>query len=282
MNKIIWISSFPKSGNTWLRYFLANYFFNKEKIFDQKIIRSIQKFPDDLNIFEKIASAKDINLNPYNISKYWIKSQELMQIKKGNVAFLKNHNALVNINNYEFTNKELSLAAIYIVRDPRDVIVSYAKFKNIKYDMAIDHICAKNLLYFKELKKNKFPKVEIIGSWKFNYTSWRDGIPDMPKFFLKYEDLLKNSYDFFYKLISFLSGILNFSINEEQLKLSIEFSNFDKLKEVEKKIGFYENVSTNPFFRVGKSNNWKKQLTNSQISLIEKECGEEMEFLGYL
>ena len=54
LNKIIWISSFPKSGNTWLRYFLANYFFNKEKIFDQKIIRSIQKFPDDFNIFQKI------------------------------------------------------------------------------------------------------------------------------------------------------------------------------------------------------------------------------------
>ena len=97
MKKIIWISSYPKSGNTWVRYLIANYFFNKDKIFDQSIIENIKKFPDSLNSYKHIINQKKEELlnNPYNISKYWIKSQEQMEVQKGNITFLKNHNALV-------------------------------------------------------------------------------------------------------------------------------------------------------------------------------------------
>ena len=105
MNKIIWISSYPKSGNTWMRYLIANYFFNSERIFNQKIIKNIKKFPMDV-LLKKISTKNELIENPYNISKYWIKSQELMKIKKGNVAFLKNHNALVSINKQDFTNEK--------------------------------------------------------------------------------------------------------------------------------------------------------------------------------
>ena len=159
MNKIIWISSYPKSGNTWMRYLIANYFFNSERIFDQKIIKIIKKFPIH-NLIEKIATKKELIENPYNISKYWIKSQRLMKIIKGNVSFMKNHNALVSINKQDLTNENYSLASIYIVRDPRDVVISYAKFKNLSYDRIIEQLCSKNLVYVLDTKYN-FPRIEI-------------------------------------------------------------------------------------------------------------------------
>ena len=123
MKKIIWISSYPKSGNTWVRYLIANYFFNSERKFDQKIIRFVKKFPID-DFIKQLSTKKELVDNPYNISKYWMKSQELMKVVKGNVVFLKNHNALVSINKKDFTNENHSLASIYIVRDPRDVVLS--------------------------------------------------------------------------------------------------------------------------------------------------------------
>ena len=279
MQKIIWISSYPKSGNTWVRYLIANYFFNLERKFDQKIIRFVKKFPID-DLIKKISTKKELIENPYNISKYWIKSQELMKVIKGNVVFLKNHNALVSINKKDFTNENHSLASIYIVRDPRDVVISYAKYRNLSYDQSIEQLCSKKLFYLLDIKED-FPRIEILGSWKFHYNSWRDGVPNMPKVIVKYEDLLDNCYNNFYKIIDFLSKILGFEINIEQLKFSIEFSNFEKLQKDEKKLGFFENSGNTNFFRSGNKEYWKNELSISQIKKIEKEFDEEMKFLGY-
>ena len=280
MKKIIWISSYPKSGNTWVRYLIANYFFNSERKFDQKIIRYVKKFPLD-DLIKKISTKKELIENPYNISKYWIKSQELMKVIKGNVVFLKNHNALVSINKKDFTNENHSLASIYIVRDPRDVVISYAKYRDLSYDRSIEQLCSKKLFYLID-KKMDFPRIEILGSWKFNYTSWRDGLPNVPKIIVKYEDLLENCYDHFYKVISFLSNILNFEINEDQIKFSVDISSFENLKQNENLNGFFESDGKTKFFRRGKYGNWKNELSNSQIKYIEKELNSEMKFLGYL
>ena len=279
MQKIIWISSYPKSGNTWVRYLIANYFFNSERKFDQKIIRFVKKFPID-DLIKKISTKKELIENPYNISKYWIKSQELMKVIKGNFVFLKNHNALVSINKKDFTNENHSLASIYIVRDPRDVVISYAKYRNLSYDRSIEQLCSKKLFYLLDIKED-FPRIEILASWKFHYNSWRDGVPNMPKVIVKYEDLLDNCYNNFYKIMDFLSKILGFEINTEQLKFSIEFSNFEKLQKNEKKLGFFENSGNTNFFRSGNKEYWKNELSISQIKKIEKEFDEEMKFLGY-
>jgi len=130
--------------------------------------------------------------------------------------------------------------------------------------------------------KYDFPRIEILGSWRFHYTSWRDGVPNMPKVIVRYEDLLDNCYSNFYKIIDFLSKILGFKINEEQLKFSIEFSNFEKLQKDEKKLGFFENSGNTNFFRCGKKEYWKNELSLSQVKKIEKEFEEEMKFLGYI
>ena len=212
-----------------MRYLIANYFFNSERKFDQKIIKFVKKFPID-DLIKKISTKKELIENPYNISKYWIKSQRLMKVIKGNVTFMKNHNALVSINRQNLTNENHSLASIYIVRDPRDVVISYAKYRNLSYDRSIEQLCSKKLFYLID-RKMDFPRIEILGSWKFNYASWRDGLPNVPKIIVKYEDLLENCYDHFYKIIFFLSNILNFEINEDQIKFSVDISNFKNLKQ---------------------------------------------------
>ena len=86
----------------------------------------------------------------------------------------------------------------------------------------------------------------------------------------------------FYNIIDFLSKILGFKINIEQIEFSIESSSFNNLKKFENKMGFFENTSKSDFFRSGKVGNWKKELNVSQIKHIETEFKSEMKLLGYL
>ena len=277
--KIIWISSYPKSGNTWMRYLLANYFYNLSKKFDPQIIKNIEKFQIDYNLKKNLFQKEDLGKYPYNISKYWIKSQEKIKIENGNTVFFKNHNALVSINNNEFTNESLSLAAIYIVRDPRDVVVSYAKYRNLSYDQTIENLISKNLFYVRS--KDDPSNIEILGSWKFHYNSWKNGLPSLPRIIVKYEDLLNDCYFYFLNVISFLSKVLNFSINKEQISNSVEYSSFEKLKNYERNNNYFENTGNNKFFRKGVSRDWVNELTKEQIKKIENEFSNEMDFLGY-
>ena len=280
MNKLIWISSYPKSGNTWMRFLIANYFYNTERKNNFRIIKNIPKFPKS-GFLKNIATKEELIKNPYSIAKYWLKSQKQIKIKNGNFIFLKNHNALASVNGNEFTNENISLASIYVVRDPRDVVVSYGSYRNYDYDKTIEFLCSKKLSY-NLTPQPDFPDIEILGSWKFHYISWRDGVPNMPRIIVKFEDLVNNCYKCFYKTINFLSGILDFNIDEEQIKFSVEISKFRNLKNNEKKLGFEDNSGYTNFFRSGKIGQWKSELSNSQITKITNEFEKEMKYLGYL
>tara|TARA_Y100000996_G_scaffold396780_1_gene363210 strand:- start:27 stop:875 length:849 start_codon:yes stop_codon:yes gene_type:complete len=282
MNKIIWIASYPKSGNTWLRYFLGNYYFNNKDNFEPEIIKNIKKFHLDKELIKSKFHNQDFIKNPYNVSKYWIESQKKLEIKKGNVVFLKTHNALINIENNEFTNSDLTLAIIYIIRDPRDVVVSYSKYRHLDYDKTIEHMIGSkvNIPFVRDAKDAS--NIEITGSWAFHYNSWKDGISVIPRIIIKYEDLLSNSENIFTNIIKFLSNIMKFEVNYKKIKSSNNLSKFTKLKNFEEKNNFFENNSSENFFRIGKSGNWKKELNKDQIKKIEDSFKIEMINLGYL
>ena len=282
MNKIIWIASYPKSGNTWLRYFLGNYYFNNKDNFEPEIIKNIKKFHLDKELIKSNFHNQDFIKNPYNVSKYWIESQKKLEIKKGNVVFLKTHNALINIENNEFTNSDLTLAIIYIIRDPRDVVVSYSKYRHLDYDKTIEHMIGSkvNIPYVRDAKDAS--NIEITGSWAFHYNSWKDGISVIPRIIIKYEDLLSNSEKIFTNIIKFLSNIMKLEVNYKKIKSSNNLSKFTKLKNFEAKKNFFENNSSENFFRIGKSGNWKKELNKDQIKKIEDSFKIEMINLGYL
>ncbi len=282
MKKIIWIASYPKSGNTWLRYFLGNYYFNKKDNFEPEIIKNIKKFHIDKELIKSNLHNQDFIEYPYSVSKYWIESQKKLKIKKGNVVFLKTHNALINIENNEFTNSDLTLAIIYIIRDPRDVVVSYSKYRHLDYDKTIDYMIGSkvNVPFVRDVKDSA--NIEITGSWAFHYNSWKDGISLIPRIIIKYEDLLNNSLENFTNLIKFLSNVMKLEVNYEKIITSNNLSKFKTLKNFETKNKFFENNSKEDFFRIGKSGNWKNELNKYQIKKIEDSFQTEMKYLGYL
>ena len=284
---IIWLASYPKSGNTWLRSFIASLLFNESDNLSLKSLSNIPQFPlrSHFNNFVNNHEIDDLN----KVSSYWIKSQQIINLDK-KVKFFKTHHALCKINSSIFTNYENSLGVIYIVRDPRNVISS------IKYHFSKEnYIEAKNFLFdenrclgkkFDETSKNKNrDMVTLIASWKTHYNSWKN----MKKNYLiiKYEDLVKNPKEEFNKIAIFLGSLFNNRFSVDVVNNAIELSSFNKLKEMEEKYGFTESSVSekgekNKFFYLGPKNDWQKILNNNLINEINKEFATELKELGYL
>ena len=277
MKKIIWLSSFPKSGNTWMRHLLSNYYFNEEKVFDFYKSEKIKKFKVQKDFRKKIDKSdvvKSLNEN----SQYWIKSQENWK-SEGDILFLKNHNANVSFKNNFFTNDEISKAIIYIVRDPRDVVISASYFWKKSIDWVIEKIC--NDEYFTSINERDDTDFEFYSTWKINFISWiyAKHTEKVPKILIKYEDLLKDTNKEFNKILDFINKLNGEKTNISQLNFSVENSQFKKLSHSESK----NNIENeDKFFRSGKSNQWINNLSQEQLRKIENSFKNEMSFLGYI
>ena len=251
-------------------------------------LRAIINYPHSTQFDDLVNNLFDFN----EIAGSWIASQKKINLDK-NLRFFKTHNMLGKFRGHPFTNSENTLGAIYIVRDPRNVITSVKNHYSLSsYDEAQkfifkdDQILAlsdrQKALY---LKSKKFPLTQYVGSWKTHYLSWKN----MKKNYIlvKYEDLYENSKSEFTKIASFIGGLLKVKFTEAQIENAINLSSFERLENMEKENGFSESTvdkdgKRNKFFFLGPKNDWRKILDGQISSDIEKEFETEMKELGYL
>ncbi len=283
---IIWIASYPKSGNTWIRSLLGSYFFTKDGIFNFDVLKSIEQFtphiPDSI-LDEKIHYQS-------KVSKSWIISQKKIN-EDNKIHFLKTHNAMCAINGNSFTDKFNTLAAIYVVRDPRNVLTSISHHYEINQNESLEFLTNKRKIIYpiKPGSKNKSNENDFnfLSDWSTHYNSWKN-IGFCPIKIIKYEDIILNDKKTFISILNFLSKFMKSNINEEKLKNALQSTSFDKLSSLEKKIGFDESVYSKntqkkiKFFNLGKKNKWKKMLDKNIAKNIEKTFSKEMNELGYL
>ena len=282
MNKknIFWISSYPKSGNTWMRSILSSIMYTDDGVFNFDLLKNIDQYENSKNFkFIKNIDKDDYNnLNKMEIvSKYWKESQKRISEKNKNI-FLKSHSANYNHNNLNYLNLDHFLGAIYIIRDPRDVAISYSNHIGQPIDEVIKMMIQSNQQIY---NPNKSVGV-ILSRWDFHVISWTK--INYPKLIIKYEELLDNTEDKIDEIINFLENCLNTSFNFDSKKKFniIKSTSFDKLKNDENKNGFIESSKKNRFFRVGKKMQWKTALNKEQILIIEKTFSETMKSFGYL
>ena len=283
---IIWLASYPKSGNTWIRSFLNTLLFSKNNELNLNNI-VIDQFPNRKHF-------KDFtdNLDNFNeIAGNWIKAQEKLN-KDKKIRFFKTHNIFCTVNKHSFTDTNNTLGVIHIVRDPRNVVTSIKNHYSEKnYEDAIKFIFDEHKFVGRNLniKKEKYDESDIftlIASWQVHYNSWKV----FPKnyYLIKYENLIKNPTEEFFSLCEFLTKITNSNFDKDKIIKSIEQNNFNNLRKTEKNLGFREAVkdkNTNnkiPFFNLGASNNWEVLLDSETKNKIEKKFYNEMKELNYL
>ena len=272
---IIWLASYPKSGNTWVRAFLASYLYtnNSETLFEK--MSKIRAFPKK-NYFEGIVEEKDIKKNPMLIFKYFIEAQKKYNENKS-LKILKTHNFWGSIDGHDFSNLENTYGGIYIVRDPRSVAVSYAHHAKLPLKESVDALLNENRLG----TNNKF-YYEARSSWKNHYLSWM-GSP-APKILIKYENLIKEPFEQFQKILEFINKFLTkkIEINDEKIKKAIYESSFDQLSKLEQNQPFSEKLNDVKFFRKGLCEEWKTVLNPELIKKIEDSFSNEMKQLNYI
>ena len=285
---IIWLASYPKSGNTWLRFFILSLLIGKKTQLNLNHLRAIANYPGKSHFNGLISDYLHLD----EVAKNWISAQNKINTDK-NLRFFKTHNMLGKFKNYPFTDKNNTIATIHIVRDPRNVITSLKNHYNLS-----SYNDAKKFLFFKDqilslsnqekekyLNKEKYPLPQFIGSWQTHYLSWKN--MKMNYLLIKYEDLLKQPIKEFTKLSNFIGRLLGNKFTDENVSNAVKLSSFDNLKEMENKHGFTESPvnsdgKKNKFFFLGPKNNWKKILDKEIIGNINNEFMAEMKELGYL
>jgi hypothetical protein len=276
---IIWISSYPKSGNTYLRSFLSSYYYSKEGNFDFKLLLKINQFP--------ASRYSDVKSYTYfDAAKNWIYNQKKFFTKE-KLFFLKTHNSLQEYLGYRFTKSSETLGAIYIVRDPRNVITSmcnhYSMSLNEMYSKMVDENAS---LSIKD-SEGDLSNFSFLGSWSNHYKSWKNNF-EFKTLFIKYEDLEENAYEEFWKILTFIEELTgkNEPINKRKFENSINSTNFSSLKQKEKLHGFNEsptfkkNSKTN-FFNLGFKNKWQQNLPEEISNKIKNNFFNELKELKY-
>ncbi len=279
MKKIFWIASYPKSGNTWMRLILKNIFFNTKP---GEELQGLNFFPY-FEVAKNYQFIKETNIDDFNklsemqkIAKYRIQAQERIKINGGDFGFFKTHSSNLKIRDIPYTNEETTLGFVYLIRDPREVAVSYAKHQNINIDKVIDIMINHKAISF---GLDSIPMHQ--SRWDQNILSWNK--LNVPNLFIKYEDMLKNYENVIYKLLDFFEKNFKFNFQNKKnvVNLVLSNTNFNKLKKIENKKKFEEQLNNN-FFRSGKKDTWKNILSSAQVARIEKEFKKTMKIYGYL
>ena len=281
---IFWIASYPKSGNTWLRALLSSYYYSKDGFFEQNLLKQIGQFPEK-NHFNGFNYNSQIVTDT---SKFWIKAQEKIN-SDNKLRFFKTHNVLGAIENNNFTNKRNTIGAIYIVRDPRNIITSIQNHYELDIDKALKFMLSEKKYIYDYHRENDYSDFQFISSWEKNYQSWiKQSI--FPTKIIKYEDLNNKTFDTFKEIIEFIEITIssNNSFNRIKAKNSIQSTSFDKMREIENKKGFVESVLSKnyskkiPFFHLGPKNNWKNifdQKYQEKLNSIFEENLKELKYI---
>ena len=275
MFKNIFLASYPKSGNTWLRAIILSAL-QQKNIINIKDLSKIRLLSDKMNFTSfknKIYEKKGL------IDYDWMSKNIILCQKKLNENtkynfFFKTH----SVRHKSFTNETVNAGFIYIVRDPRDVVVSLSNFSGINLDEAINQV-----VFNKQLMTNANGARELVSNWELNIKSWLE-YKSVPCLFIRYEDLLIKPNNIIFKIIAFINIITNKNIlnNKKNIDKIIKNTNFKILQSQEISNGFNEASKHSKFFRSGTLNQWKDVLSNTQVQIIDNNLQPLMKYFNYI
>lgn len=284
MGALLWLASYPRSGNTWTRNFLHNL---------MQLIAGID--PESFG-----QEGQDINrmgrVTTWEISKIWyepilgkapkdataqeqaaarLAAQSRIAASVEKLMLVKTHHALVQSCGYPTINLKETAGAVYILRNPLDVVLSFAKHFGLEIDHAIQVMNQASY----QARASEHAAYEHYGAWRENVLSWTRK-PHRAIYVMRYEDMLQEPMETFGKLARHL--LLDAS--DDQLARAIELSSFERLKRQEESAGFMERPkhSRANFFRIGKADQWKEALTPAQIKALLEPNRDLMTRFGYL
>jgi aryl sulfotransferase len=272
---IVWFASYPKSGNTWLRVFIAN-------------LASEDGRPVDINklgipvassrrLFDDAAGVEASDLTEEEIARCRPRVYRHLAEMAGKTVFLKIHDAYTILPHGEpLIPAEATAGAVYVVRNPLDVAISFARHAGGPLDQTIARMAREDYSFSADLPIRNLN--QRLLSWSEHVSSWIDR-PPFPVHVVKYEDMHDRPLETFTDIARFC----DLPSDSARVERAIHHSSFEELQRQEREHGFNERTAvTSLFFREGKTQAWREVLSESQVARIVREHKIVMRRFGYL
>ena len=275
---IIWLASYPKSGNTWVRIFLQHILGSVD---DSGGIVSLSDIPIASNrvLLETNLGVNSSDLSQTEMNDFRPLIYKSISERTEGLQVLKVHDLFgrASDGNLLFP-KEVSKYAIYIVRNPLDVVVSYSRHSGKTIQTIINQLNDPSFEISKNEKSLKPQVSQHLGTWSEHVLSWTEQ-EEVPVIIIKYEELLEDTMG----ILGALLNRLEISCSKEDFEKALNAVEFDRLKELENTHGFREKpLQAVSFFRSGKKDTYKEYLNNDQIEEVRRNHLEIMTKLGYI
>jgi hypothetical protein len=279
VGKIIWLASYPKSGNTWMRAVLTNYLRNTDHPVD---INDLDGGPvaGARDLFDEQVGLESSDLTPEEILAHRPQVYEGLAADATSTLFLKIHDACIQLaNNQWLVSAQATQSAVYILRNPFDVAISFAHHNNASFERTIQNMANPNYVLGERPGHIDLQMRQLLLSWSAHVCSWVDQ-KIFPVHAMRYEDMLHDSETTFRAAFQFMG----FEEEPDRLNRALKFSNFKLLQEQEEAHGFNERSSRaeSAFFRKGEAGGWRSVLTAGQVDQIVNAHADVMRRFGYL
>lgn len=273
---IVWLASYPKSGNTWLRSLLTAYCYPDEQFDINALIG--QQDPFDRQMLDDHAGITSADMTEEELIPYQAQLHRHLAREAQAPYFVKTHSAYrISPNGIPLFPAEASAGAIYIVRDPVDVVPSFAHHEDRGLDWAITQMANPDAGMDKSLGRASLMLPQTMYSWSGNVRSWLDQTA-IPVHLLRYEDLHADPAEYFARVLRFCA----IDVDTPRLYRAIDRCRIDRLQRDEADTGFTERPSPRrQFFRGGRIGDGQQALSIEQTNELREEHSQIIQELGY-
>ena len=283
---IVWLASYPKSGNTWLRAVLTNY--SSRDGAPASINALLGGRGNHRQAFDEFLGAESTNMTEAEVERHLPQFREWLAEGGGNAGppaahphdgdplVLKTHDA------YRAAPRAPRFpktgGAVCLVRNPLDVAVSFAHHGNVSIDRIVGWMNSDGS-FESHIRGGVFGRFsELLTTWSGHVSSWTEQTA-IPVHVARYEDLLARPRAGFAAIVRFVG----LGEDPARLRQAVERSSFARLQAQEAEFGFVEKPPTaKSFFRAGVAGSWRSALTREQVRALVDAHGDVMAKFSYL
>ncbi len=276
--KIVWLASYPKSGDTWFRVFLLNLISGSDKPVDINELNEIT-IASNRQLFDDMTGLSSADMTLSEIERLRPYVYESLAGKSGNIIFMKIHDAFIfTSENKPLVSEKATLKALYFIRNPLDIAVSFAHHLDVSFEESVEIICNNFYAFCNRTDRLHNQLEQRLFSWSGHVKSWTEQ-SIVPVKIIRYEDMLNDTFNIFSEAVQFLE--LDFS--NDSIQKALKNSSFNEMQKQESEKGFNEKApGTELFFRKGRSGTWREELSGKLIDKIIANHSEVMKLYNYL
>jgi len=274
MGNIVWLASYPKSGNTWLRAFIANLIANRPDPVPLAELPRYGALEAEPEPFGRLAGRPSTELSFAEICSLRPRVHAAIAAAAPKTVFVKTHNLAGAHDGFPLHNPDVSAGAIYVMRNPLDVAISMSHHFGIGLDEAIAYLGNESAA----TENSELFVTQFLGSWSQHVASW--AALEGPRILvLRYEDLLEKPAKGFGKV----ARLIGLDQDRARIERAIRHASFSSLAALERRDGFVEvPIRGKRFFRAGRANQWREILSGDQVARIVADHRDAMARFRYL